>query len=534
MMVWRLLFAQTRGIRLRLVVATLATGILDAVFVFCLAGLLSGIADWSLVTSALDILAIITVVQLGQAWIARQLASQLAGLTRRIRQGLLSAYLKLEPAALPHLPLEELKAGLTVLPAQLFRLHAEATLGLSSLVGDLACMAATVMLAPTTGAVLLFAVKGQAVLLLAQVPRLRSATQAAKGAEAALDTALGHLLSGVKQMLLDPRHHGEALDAAFTSALQARHAARATYRGRLATREALSGAVRLLSAAAVTFVTLLAGSPPGQAAALFVVALLVPLDWMRAIPLITAASAASDRLAALETQLQDAISRVPSPPSAHPVANFASLELRDAGFAYPARPGTPGAMIGPLSCRIEPGRVLFIAGGRGSGKSTLLHLICGIMTPTTGSILINGRSVEGRTSRGLVAFVPAQVGALPHIFDTATSDDMRTMLDAYGLTDVAHAENGRIRSSGLSAAQSKRLALIFAIAQRRPILALDEWAADQERGERERFYLETIPQLRAQGVAIVLTTRDTRYFGVADDVITMRDGLRATSLVSLA
>ncbi|HKN08989.1 MAG TPA: cyclic peptide transporter, partial [Pseudomonadota bacterium] len=68
----------------------------------------------------------------------------------------------------------------------------------------------------------------------------------------------------------------------------------------------------------------------------------------------------------------------------------------------------------------------------------------------------------------------------------------------------------------LSTGQRKRLALIVSLLEKRPILLLDEWAADQDPEFRRKFYFELLPQLHRAGVTVVVITHDDRYLDEMD------------------
>ncbi|MFC7556724.1 ATP-binding cassette domain-containing protein [Pseudoroseomonas wenyumeiae] len=76
----------------------------------------------------------------------------------------------------------------------------------------------------------------------------------------------------------------------------------------------------------------------------------------------------------------------------------------------------------------------------------------------------------------------------------------------------------------MSTGQRKRLALALALAEERPVLVLDEWAADQDPQSREAFYRVLLPRLRAEGKAVIAITHDDRYFDAADRRYHMEDG----------
>jgi putative ATP-binding cassette transporter len=78
--------------------------------------------------------------------------------------------------------------------------------------------------------------------------------------------------------------------------------------------------------------------------------------------------------------------------------------------------------------------------------------------------------------------------------------------------------------SALSTGQRKRLALALALAEDRPVLLLDEWAADQDPATREEFYRTMLARIRAEGKAVIAVSHDERFFDCADARYHMEDG----------
>jgi putative ATP-binding cassette transporter len=76
----------------------------------------------------------------------------------------------------------------------------------------------------------------------------------------------------------------------------------------------------------------------------------------------------------------------------------------------------------------------------------------------------------------------------------------------------------------LSTGQRKRLALVHAYLEGRPVLVFDEWAADQDPTFRHLFYTELLPELRDKGHLLIVVSHDDRYFHLADRVIRMAQG----------
>jgi len=68
------------------------------------------------------------------------------------------------------------------------------------------------------------------------------------------------------------------------------------------------------------------------------------------------------------------------------------------------------------------------------------------------------------------------------------------------------------------------LALVVAILENKPILVLDEWAADQDPEFRKYFYETILPRLSSQGKTIIAVTHDDAYFKFANRVFKMDYG----------
>ena len=78
---------------------------------------------------------------------------------------------------------------------------------------------------------------------------------------------------------------------------------------------------------------------------------------------------------------------------------------------------------------------------------------------------------------------------------------------------------------GLSQGQQRRLALLGAWLEERPICILDELAANQDTSFKRLFYYTLLPELRAAGKALLVISHDESYFDIADRVIRLQDGL---------
>ena len=74
-----------------------------------------------------------------------------------------------------------------------------------------------------------------------------------------------------------------------------------------------------------------------------------------------------------------------------------SIEIKDMGFTY--QPGTPWehTSLKDINLSISSGELVAIIGHTGSGKSTLAQILCGLLTPTTGSCTVEGISIGSDT-----------------------------------------------------------------------------------------------------------------------------------------
>jgi putative ATP-binding cassette transporter len=86
-------------------------------------------------------------------------------------------------------------------------------------------------------------------------------------------------------------------------------------------------------------------------------------------------------------------------------------------------------------------------------------------------------------------------------------------------------EDRTLSTLELSQGQRKRLALLTAFLEDRPIYVFDEWAADQDPQFKEIFYFELLGRLKSAGKTAIVISHDDRYYHVADRVIKLNYGL---------
>jgi len=274
-------------------------------------------------------------------------------------------------------------------------------------------------------------------------------------------------------------------------------------------------------------------------ATLVVLFLMAPLDVILAwVPILGRAGVSLRRIQALDPAVEnlgpfEEPAHSPSQPEAPP-AFESSLELSGVRYAY-NRDDQPSAFaLGPIDLTLRPQEIVFLVGGNGSGKTTLVKLLAGLYDcdENAGEIKLDGRVITASdldSYRSLFTAVFADghlfknvlgLGLDPVDLDTKASAEL-ARLELDGMVQV---NQGTFSTTDLSQGQRKRLALIAALLEDRPICILDEWASHQDPQFKKTFYLEILPEWRARGKTLVVISHDEDYFHTADRVIRLDSG----------
>ena len=248
---------------------------------------------------------------------------------------------------------------------------------------------------------------------------------------------------------------------------------------------------------------------------------------MSLLPGIVRARVSAAHLADLQAELTAAGFDNTVSPVAIPASAFQRITVHDLTFEYPGEGSTFG--IGPVNLTIQRGEVVFIYGGNGSGKTTFVHALLGLSTPASGEIRLNGVPV-GKHNYSEYKTIFAVVFSDFYLFDEILGidepdrDKCAYYLRLFELEEKVRLEKNRFTTTELSAGQRKRLALVAALLEERPVLVLDEWAADQDPYFRMKFYTEIIPRLKEEGITVLAVTHDDKYYGCADSLYKMDSG----------
>jgi putative ATP-binding cassette transporter len=273
---------------------------------------------------------------------------------------------------------------------------------------------------------------------------------------------------------------------------------------------------------------------PLTAAALFLIG---PLgEVVGVIPYWSKANVAVDNLKRLETLLEpDDLSDDKQPERSGLKAVLDSGTLREicceeAVFSHLDRNNQRVFTIGPLKLCLKAGEVVFVVGGNGSGKSTFLKLLAGLYQPQLGRLVVNGDiPVDAYNSAQYREFFSAIFSEF-HLFDRLyglpepDSAKLLGLLQKMQLQDKTDLRQGQFTNLDLSTGQRKRMALLVALLEDRPVFLFDEVAADQDPEFRRYFYETILSELKARGKTVVVVTHDDRYFSYGDRVLKMEFG----------
>jgi ATP-binding cassette, subfamily B, multidrug efflux pump len=196
-----------------------------------------------------------------------------------------------------------------------------------------------------------------------------------------------------------------------------------------------------------------------------------------------------------------------------------SIELRGTGFTYD--PGLPPALAG-IDLRLERGQRAAVVGAVGSGKSTLIKLAAGILTPTEGRVLINGRlavEFDLRALRERMGYIPQEA----NLFSETVADNVsfgrelpienveQALAMAQVLDEMRRLPDGIRQVLGqrgltVSGGQKQRLAIARALAGSPDLLLMDDVTASLD-AENERRFWDMLGETLPDAMCLIVTHR---------------------------
>jgi putative ATP-binding cassette transporter len=240
---------------------------------------------------------------------------------------------------------------------------------------------------------------------------------------------------------------------------------------------------------------------------------------VQSVPILLQANSAADNIERLEELLRG--TRVsPEDGPAEPAKGFSKIEMHGIRFHYRDKTSDRAFEIGPIDFELRSGELVFIMGGNGSGKSTFMKVLSGLYVPDAGEIALDGVPIDDSNReyyRSLITAIFADYHLFLRLYGIPDPDmqEVQRLLTDYRLHEKTSLSEGEFKTIELSGGQRKRLALIVSLLEKRPVLLLDEWAAEQDPEYRHKFYHELLPALNSSGVTIVVISHDDRYIDEA-------------------
>ena len=195
-----------------------------------------------------------------------------------------------------------------------------------------------------------------------------------------------------------------------------------------------------------------------------------------------------------------------------------------------------------VSLTVHAGEVVGVEGPSGSGKTTLLSILGCILTPTSGTVVVDGRAAPNDRPSALpairrrsIGFVFQQFNLFPSLTAVenveyalnikgvkgrAARREAEEAIELVGLADRAH-----FHPRDLSGGQKQRVAIARALAASPAVLLADEPTANLDTQTGAQILALFRDLARQRGCALLIVTHDPKVRAITDRVVTMRDGL---------
>jgi putative ABC transport system ATP-binding protein len=194
--------------------------------------------------------------------------------------------------------------------------------------------------------------------------------------------------------------------------------------------------------------------------------------------------------------------------------------------------GQPLMALGSVGFSIERGDFVCIAGSSGSGKTTLLNILAGILSPSSGEVLFEGKNIHKMSDRALSRFRGDELGFIYQSFNLiprlTIAENVRSplyfgkkrpkgvqsliesMLDLVGIPEKINEYPHR-----LSGGQVQRAAIARALIKSPSLLLADEPTGNLDAATGQEI-IDLFKKLNSEGTTILAVSHDERFFAAAD------------------
>ncbi len=187
------------------------------------------------------------------------------------------------------------------------------------------------------------------------------------------------------------------------------------------------------------------------------------------------------------------------------------------------------AALSNVNLTLERGRIIGLLGPNGSGKTTLIKIINGLLVPTGGTLLIDGKA-PGPETKKIVSYLPEKT-YLPdwmRISDTVEFfQDFYEDFDrkrAYEMLDRLHLDPGK-RLKALSKGTKEKVQLILVMSRKADLYCLDEPIGGVDPAARDYILNTIISNYNETATVLISTHLIADIERVLDEVVFIKDGL---------
>lgn len=245
------------------------------------------------------------------------------------------------------------------------------------------------------------------------------------------------------------------------------------------------------------------------------------LSLLSAFPTILVAKIALDKIKSLSLQAYKEEFK-----KCEKIKTYKKIRFDNVSFSYEDK-----FELKPTTLEINKGELIFLIGKNGSGKSTFSLLFASLLKPNSGALYLDDMKIDSSSLLSYRKLISA-IFTECHIFkellgydEEAKDSDIQRYLKLLKLDEKVEVKDGIILNTKLSSGQRKRLAMLLCLLEKREILILDEFAADQDPAFRRFFYKELLPLLKKEGKTILSISHDETYFDAADRIFLAQDGM---------
>ena len=219
------------------------------------------------------------------------------------------------------------------------------------------------------------------------------------------------------------------------------------------------------------------------------------------------------------------------------------LQTIDLKKYYGTEPNITRALDG-VNFSVEDGEFVAVVGTSGSGKSTLLHMMGGLDTPTSGTVIVRGEELAKKNDEQLTIFRRRNIGfifqnynlvpilnvyeniVLPVELDGDTVDQkfLDEIVHLLGLEDKL-----KNMPNNLSGGQQQRVAIARALITKPAIVLADEPTGNLD-SKNGKEVMGLLSELNKEGTTIVMVTHSQHDAGYADRIINLFDGQVVTEV----